>query len=194
MNKKKLKIFFILIFLISIFLLFLKSFDKKNKVVIKSLNNENPSLNTNIIANVNYSSKDTKGNEYHVKALKGEIDNSNPEIIYLTEVETLIDLYRSDSIKIVSSYGKYNSSNLDIIFSENVIIYYLDNTITADYLDFSLQRNSMFVSGNVVMVDSHNKLSADVVEIDIESKNTKIFMYENDKKVNIKTKEKNGGN
>ena len=37
-----------------------------------------------------------------------------------------------------------------------------------------------------------NILNADVVEINIETKDTKIFMYEIDKKVNIKSINQNG--
>ena len=35
--------------------------------------------------------------------------------------------------------------------------------------------------------NSKNSLRADVVEINIETKDTKIFMYENNKKINIKS-------
>ena len=36
---------------------------------------------------VNYNSKDADGNEYFIEALKGEIDYSNPNIIYLKDVK-----------------------------------------------------------------------------------------------------------
>ena len=44
----------------------------------------------------------------------------------------------SDDILITSDYGKYNSGNFDTIFSKNVLINYLHNEITGEYLDFSL--------------------------------------------------------
>jgi lipopolysaccharide export system protein LptA len=65
---------------------------------------------------------------------------------------------------------------------------YLDNTITSDYLDFSLKRNTMIISRNVIYTNSDNILKSDVVEIDIATKDTKIFMYEKKKRVNIKNK------
>ena len=94
----------------------------------------------------------------------------------------------SEEIKITSNFGKYNTSNYDTIFSKKVIITYLDNKITGDYLDFSLKRNSMIISKNIVFTNLENVMRADVVEINIETKDTKIFMYENNKKVNIKNK------
>ena len=68
----------------------------------------------------------------------------------------------------------------------------IDNEIKAEYLDFSLKRNLMMISKNVVYNNFNNILKADVVEIDIKSKDVKIFMYEKNKKVNINNKNLNG--
>ena len=46
----------------------------------------------------------------------------------------------------------------------------------------------MLISKKVVYTNLENILKADVVEIDIKTKDTKIFMLENNKKVNIKSK------
>ena len=40
----------------------------------------------------------------------------------------------------------------------------------------------MLISKDVIYTNSKNSLRADVVEINIETKDTKIFMYENNKK------------
>ena len=90
---------------------------------------------------------------------------------------------------ISSDYGKYNTNNFDTIFSKNVIINYLDNEITGEYLDFSILRNTMIITKNVRYSNSKNTLFADVIEMDIETKDTKIYMHEALKKVNIKSKE-----
>jgi len=47
----------------------------------------------------------------------------------------------------------------------------------------------MIVSRNVIYTNEENILMADVVEVNIETKDTKIFMYENKEKVNIKNKD-----
>ena len=99
----------------------------------------------------------------------------------------MIKLNNSNNITITSNFGKYNSNNLDTIFTKNVIIQYLDNEVSGEYLDFSLNRNSMIISKKVVYKNLKNILLADVVEINIETKDTRIFMYEENKKVNIKS-------
>ena len=46
----------------------------------------------------------------------------------------------------------------------------------------------MIISKNVVYNNSENILKSDVIEINIETKDTKIFMHESNKKVNLKSK------
>ena len=187
MNLKKIfKIFFIIFVIILALFFIFKKFFKKNETI-----RSNPDLpeetisNSNIIENVNYSSKDTQGNEYIINASKGEIDYSNSNILYLTNVYAIIKLKNSEKITISSKYGKYNSDNYDTIFSKNVIIKYLDNKITGEYLDFSLERNLMIISKKVTYNNSNNTLKADVIEMNLKTKDTKIFMYEKEKKVKI---------
>ena len=195
MSKKKfVKIFFIFsVFIIIIFFIFNKSYKKdKNKIAENSI--EEPIYNSNIIKDVEYTTRDKDGNEYFIKAVQGEIDFTNANIIFLTDVYALVKLENSEMVTIFSDYGKYNSENYDTIFTKNVIIDYLDNKINSEYLDFSLEKNLMFVSKNVIYNNSKNILRADVIEIDIKTKDTKIFMYEQEKKVKINSKKSNGDN
>ena len=141
----------------------------------------------NVIQDVSYSAKDTKGNEYFLKASEGTIDQNQSNYIFLKSVKGVINLKNYDLIEISSNFGKYNINNYDTIFSKNVIITYLDNKIEGDYLDFSLDKKIMIVSKDVIIKNNKNSLSADVIEIDIKTKDLKIFMYEEDKKVNFKT-------
>jgi hypothetical protein len=63
----------------------------------------------------------------------------------------------------------------------------MSNKISGNYVDFSLERNSLIISKNVVFSNLNNMMKADVVEIDIKTKDTKIYMHESEKKVNIKS-------
>ena len=193
--KKILKILLFFIFLISILYLFYYKFYKIDKTTtisptidtIDNVDDTNLSYNSNIIEDVNYKSTDAQGNQYIISAKRGEIDYSEPNILFLTDVTGLIKLKNSDNIEITSDFGKYNSNNFDTIFSKNVLINYLENRIKANYLDFSLEKNLMIMSGKVIYNNLENILEADVVEINIKTKDTKIFMYENEKRVNIRS-------
>ena len=138
--------------------------------------------------------KDEDGNEYIINAARGEIDLNNSDVIFLENVISIIRLKNSDYVNITSDFGKYNAINYDTIFSKNVVITYLDNKITGDYLDFSLLENRMIISRNILFTNRENVLKADVIEIDTKTKDTKIYMYEQNKKVNIKNKNYKDGN
>jgi hypothetical protein len=187
--KKKNIIFFLIIFLLIFSLILYLKYSKEESVTkIEEEVLEEP-YKSNIMEDVSYSSKDAKGNEYIVNASKGEIDYDRPNIIYLTNVRAFIKLTNSNDITITSDFGKYNTNNFDTIFSKNVEINYLDNKITGEYLDFSIGRNSMIISRKVVYTNLENILKADVIEINVTTKDTKIFMYKDNEKVNIKSKD-----
>ena len=180
-------IFIILCFIVVLIVINSKIFEKKDTTLIKPQELESEVYSSNKIKDVKYTTKDADGNEYIITATEGEIDYSNTNIIYLTNIKAKIKLIDSQDISITSDYGKYNSGNFDTIFSKNVIINYLNNEITGEYLDFSLERNSLLMTKKVVYTNLENILKADAVEMNPKTKDTKIFMYENQKKVNIKS-------
>ena len=191
MKKKK---YLLLVFFFILILFIFNFYNFKKKEVVKSIiqNQENTEVfdeepdNSNKMVDVSYSSKDVKGNKYIINAKSAEIDLANRNILFLTNVTAIIKLKNSSDIKITSNYGKYNSNNFDTIFSKNVLISYLDNTIKSEYLDFSFSRNSMIISKDVIFKNFENILKADVIEMNIKTKDAKVFMYEKNKKVNIK--------
>ena len=189
MDIKKISISVFILLILTILTFFYLKYSKKNSIEkIQSETFDENAFTSNIIQKVNYTSKDSKGNEYIINAETGEIDINNSDVIYLTNVEAIINLKNSEKIYIESDYGRYNSKNFDTIFSKNVIIEYLDHEIKGEYLDFSLQRNLMVISRNIVYTSFENILKADVLEMNIQTKDTLIYMYEEDKKVNIKSK------
>jgi len=190
MNKKKIILIFFLISLpIVIIIIYSKINNVKETHQIKSdiQKIEEEIFNSNIIENVNYYAKDVKGNEYTINASKGEIDIDNSDIIFLTDVEAFIKLTNSEYIKITSNFGKYNIVNYNTIFSRNVVMKYLDNKINGEYLDFSILRNSMIVTRNAIYTNKSNILKSDVMEMDLTTKDIKIFMHTENKKVNVKS-------
>ena len=177
------------ILLIAFFFIYFNFFKKKEINKINTLEKiEENFTKSNIIKDIKYSSKDIKGNEYTILAKEGEIDLNNSDIIFLKEVKAFIHLIKKkETITIVSDFGKYNTVNYDTIFSQNVNIQYLDNEITGNYLDFSLIKNILIISKNVVYTNPDNILKADVIELDTITKDTKIFMYNSKDQVNIES-------
>jgi len=185
-KKSVLRIFFSTIIFFFLLFLFFKS-NNENTILKKKENTTEKEIeSSNIIKDVSYISKDSKGNEYKLEASEGVIDQKENNYISLTNVKGAINLIDYNLIEISSDFGKYNINNYDTIFSKNVIITYLDNTIKGEYLDFSWDRSLMIISKNVILENNKSSLKTDVIELDIRTKNVKIFMYEENKKINIK--------
>ena len=205
MKKKIILSFIVVLFLIILNHFFFKNLDKdqlynsNNNLDIKNEKEklkekleeklkeklEEKSYSSNTIENVKYSSSDPEGNEYTIIASEGEIDIKNSQTIFLKDVKATIKLKNSDIILISSGFAKYNAANLDTIFTESVVIENLENKIIGEYLDFSMLRKTIIISKDVVFNNNSNILKTDVIEIDIDTKNTKFYMYEKDKKVSI---------
>ena len=197
MKKKITLITIFIVFFFSLLILYLNSNRNNNQIKEKKQVEliekrdteivEEKIESSNIIEDVSYSAKDTKGNEYFLKANEGTIDQNESNYIFLKSVKANINLKDYKLIEISSDFGKYNINNYDSIFSKNVIIQYLENKITGDYLDFSWDKNLMIISRNVVLENDKRSLQADVVEVDTKTRDIKIFMYEENKKINIKS-------
>ena len=188
MKKKFALRMFVSTFIFFFFLFFfLKSNHKDTSVKENEKLIEEKIDSSNIIKDVSYVAKDSKGNIYNLMASEGIVDQKENNYIFLTNVKGAINLKDYNLIEISSDFGKYNVNNYDTIFSKNVMIIYLDNTIKGEYLDFSWDRNLMIISKNVILENNKSSLKSDVIEVDISTKKIKIFMYEENKKVNIKT-------
>ena len=185
---KRLIIFSSVIIIIT--LIVFKFYKKEEVKLIENIEPIEESFNnSNIIKDIKYTSRDLKGNEYTILAEEGEIDLNDSDVIFLKNVTAYIKLIKNNElITIVSNFGKYNTVNYDTIFSKDVKINYLDNRITGNYLDFSMMKNLLIISKNVVYTNPENILKADVVELDTLTKDTKIFMHNYKEKIVVKSR------
>ena len=174
------------IFLISLSF-YLKYFNDSSKILKDSLvekeNKNNQNNSSTYIDEIDYISVDTKGNEYQITAEQAEIKVENPDVMFLTNVIGYIFVKDADTVKITSNFGKYNTKNSDTIFSKNVIVIYPGHKITGEYLDFSFLNNIGKMTINVIYNGEKTNLFSDIIEMDLTTKDTKIFMNNTDKKV-----------
>ena len=183
MNKKT-GLQFLMIFTIIIISLwfYLKYFTRnlkniKEATIIEKIN-KNLNNNSTYIDNIDYVSSDAKGNTYQITAKLAEIKIENPDVMFLNDVIAFVFIKDSDTVKITSNFGKYNSKNSDTIFSENVIVIYPGHKITSEYLEFSFLSNLGTFTTNVIYTGEKTNLFADKIEMDLTTKDTKIFMNE----------------
>ena len=105
--------------------------------------------------------------------------------MFLTDVIAYVFIKDKDTVKITSNFGKYNTKNYDTIFSENVIVIYPEHKITGEYLDFSFLNDLGVFTKNIIYTGESTNLFADKIEMNLTTKDTKIFMNDTGKKVLI---------
>ena len=190
MNKKTglQAIMVFVIILISLWF-YLKYFTENFKDVKKTLAiekvDENQNSTSTYINDINYVSTDVRGNKYQITAKLAEIKIENPDLMFLSDVVAFVFIKDKDTVKITSNFGKYNTKNYDTIFSENVIVVYPGHKVTGEYLDFSFLTNLGVFTTNVIYTGEKTNLFADKMEMNLTTKDTKIFMNDAGKKVLI---------
>jgi len=145
-------------------------------------------IQNNVVKDIAYKRiYNSTGDEFLIKAFYGEFIDDNNEIIILTSVNALINRNDGSSVYIKSDKAKYNTINNNTNFMNNVELTYLDNKINSNFLDIIFSQNLIQAYGNLVYQNIDYKLFADKMELEIDTKNTKIFMFDNSK-VKIKKK------
>ena len=158
---------------------------KTSKILNSEIDNETGTL----IKDINYSFSDPSGNYYELFSKFGKVDIQNSDKMLMTNVEALIYLKNSPPIKIVSKYANYNKIDHETNFFENVELTHLVHKATSENLDISFNSNKASMYKNIIYNKPGTQLTADRLEIDLITKNTKIFMdkkYEKIKIINYK--------
>ncbi len=140
---------------------------------------------SNIIKDIRYLSKDDAGNIYVVNAKYGEINEDNPDIIFLKNVKAKISIFNSEDIFIESDFAKYNSKNYNTNFYENTKVEYTGHKINCRYLDLLFNKNLAILYENIVYKTLQARLLADRLEIDLITKNSKLSMKDEKEKIKI---------
>ena len=167
--------------------------DKKNNQELSNVEteknqNKESKKKSSIIKNIKYTSSDNEGNKYEIIAKLGEVDFNNQEIINMQNVQAIIALKDSEVIIINSDFAKYNTKNYDTQFSENVLMTYDEHIIRSKNLDLFFEKHIAQAMNNLVYENNTSRLRADKIEIDLITKNSKIFMYNKKQKIKISGK------
>ena len=201
MNKKTIiQIVLIVIIVIILVITFFRYFDNSQKIIIEDneklvnqeLVNQKLDTNDNRLDSIEYITTDNKGNQYIIRALSGHIDNKNPELIIMQDIWSEITLHNLEKIQITSSAAIYNSKNFDTQFSNNVKIIYGKHKISCEKSDLIFSENLAKLYDNIIYEKIYTKLFADKMEINLVTKDSKVYM--NDTNSKVKIIQKNGNN
>ena len=163
----------------------------KSEDLIKKNNSTNSNLaqiqnnTSNILNNITYENFDVEGNRYQISASTGEIKDLNSDIIYMSDVVALIFLKDLSTVKIVSKNAIFNSLSFNSNFYDNVQLNFLEHQLNGEKLDLKFNENLLILKEKVLYQNLNTKLFADAISIDLITKNSKIFMNDDEKKIKI---------
>lgn len=184
-----------------VFNFYYKADFKKDQTDLKNQEIEEKSLNVknnDLIENLKYTSNNSRGDIYELFADFGEANKENPDIMFLTNVNGRIKSKNKPDVLLTSKFANFNTKTFETTFIDNVKISRHDEIITGDELYLVLDRdkndfkenlnkeeNLLRISNNVSFKKPGYSLEADIVEIDLITKNSKIYMKNGIKKVSV---------
>ena len=179
----------IMLILLAIYFLFFKN--SENLVKINEANIDNNIDNK--ILELKYNAVDAEGNSYIIESNAGKVSDKEKNVLILEQVTGIIKIQNSEDIIILSDFANYNKTTLDTYFYDNVRLKYDGHSIDSDELFMNYIDKNINIRNNVRYKGLNNKLYADIVEIDLVTKFSKIYMLDNQKKVKVELKQ-NGSN
>jgi len=193
--KKKIYIQFFLISLILliIFVIYQKYFkesfkakniQKKDEIIIEE---------NNVINNITYESIDNKGRRYIIKSEAGTFDEKKPQLISMSNVNAKVTLLDKSIIYINSKEAEYNNITYDTKFYGDVDLEYLEHSMLCNNLNIFFKENLLEAFNDLTYKNSDIIMFADKIEMDLLTKNSKIFKFD-ENKVKIETRNSNGNN
>lgn len=165
-------------------LFYLKYFDKK-----ESKNEQQQKVDTvkpelsqgNTVKDILYESNDNEGNKYIIMSDFGTFSDTNENEILMTNVRAQINLQNGKVVYLKSKNAIYNTTNSDTNFYADVRLDYLDHKINAENIDIFLKDSKLEAYNNLVYRNLGTNLIADKVAINLLTRSTKIFMFDNSK-------------
>ena len=157
--------------------------NKEEKVLAKIEKNIIEKKDTNKIEDLNYSSTDENGNIYEIFSKVGIVDKKDVNILYLNKVKAIIKIKNSGVINLSSDFAKYNKSNLNTHFYENVKLNFQDHNLTSGNVYLNYIKKKIKISDNINYYEKNNKMTADIIEYDLLTKISNVYMLDKTKKI-----------
>ena len=142
----------------------------------------------NIIHDIEYISEDNRGNKYIITSEFSEVDENIPELVLMKNVKATLSRLNSNPIIIYAENALYDGRSHNTQFFTNVFVKFDDQNISSNNLDLIVEESFIKIFNNVIYSNLNTKLIADKIEIDIITKNSKIYMNNDPDMVKITKK------
>ena len=177
------QVFLIFLALLISSIFYFKYFHENNISKIENVGEKKIDKNDKTIGNtvkdILYESIDSEGNNYVINSDFGTFSDKNQEEILMTNVTATIIFKNGNQVDLKSKRAKYNTVNSNTNFFDNVYLKFLNHSINSDNIDVLFTDSKLEAYNNLVYRNSDINLVADKVELDLLTKDSKIFMFDN---------------
>ena len=177
-----------------------KNIETEKKSLGNSIDEKKLRSNQNIIEDISYKSSNFKGDIFEIVAKYGETFLENPDQMKLTRVNSNIIFKNGEIINLKSNFADFNTQTFETTFFENVSITRKNQIINGDKLYFVMEssnksldppkkkeENIIRMTGNITYNKPGYSVKADIIEIDLITKNVIIEMKKKNDRVVINT-------
>ena len=147
-----------------------KKFENKDS----SLNENETDKIKNLTKEIEYITSNKDGDIFRILAKYGKTNIKNSDILDLKGVDGIISSSKRSEIYISSDFAEYNYDNQNSKFYSNVIIKYDNKVITCDNLDLEIKTNYAIAYNNVEIKDDNSVMKAQLVRLNILTKDIEI--------------------
>ena len=153
----------------------------QNNILEQNIDNEEIK---NLTKEIEYITSNKKGDVFKIRAKYGKSNLKNANVLDLKYVNGEILSDKRSTIYVSSDLANYNYTNQNSKFYKDVVIKYDNKTITCDKLDLMISENIALAYSNVVVKDDKSIMKAQIITLDIITKDINI---NSEDKINIVT-------
>ena len=128
----------------------------------------------NLTKEIEYVTSNNNGDIFKISAKYGKTNLKDTRVLDLEQVVGLITSSQRSEIYLTSDYAKYNYTNQNSKFFDNVEIKYDEKIIYCDNLELEMSKNIAVAYGNVLIKDKKSLMKAQKITMDIVTKDISI--------------------
>lgn len=159
---------------------------KNNEVISNSKSQSNNTKNENTLKNIFYEKYDKENNKYIITSETGFFLNNNNENVYLENVKAFLILNNNTTVYLKSDKANYNTITNESHFYENVNANYLNHKLNSSNLHLDFYKNLLLAYDYVIYTSDNYKLLADKAQLNLLTKDLKIFMLSDELESKVK--------
>tara|TARA_A100001015_G_scaffold315437_1_gene427252 strand:- start:697 stop:1317 length:621 start_codon:yes stop_codon:yes gene_type:complete len=156
---------------------------KETKIIINDSLLKKNENNSDVFYDISYNGIDLAGNRYILKSKEAKNLKSQPETVYMKEVNAIFYFKDETILKIQSKKAIYNNKTLDIKFEGSVDARYEGSKLLAEKAEYSNSKSFLKISDNVKIQDVRGEIFADNLFFNLKNQTLDISSFDN-KKVN----------